>query len=37
MDVEIFKLESLIKSYKYVKSKKEKEWPTWAMIINLKL
>ena len=31
MDVEIFKLESLIKSYKYAKSKKDKEWPTWVM------
>ena len=31
MDVEIFKLSSLIKSYKFVKNKKEKEWPTWAM------
>ena len=36
MDVEIFKLESLIKSYKYAKSKKEKEWPTWAMKNNNK-
>tara|TARA_B100001093_G_C26822833_1_gene1012660 strand:+ start:1480 stop:2229 length:750 start_codon:yes stop_codon:yes gene_type:complete len=31
MDVEIFKLGSLIKSYKYAKSKKDREWPTWAM------
>ena len=31
MDVEIFKLDSLIKSYKYAKSKKDREWPTWAM------
>lgn len=34
MDVEIFKLESLIKSYKFVKSKKDKEWPTWVMKKN---
>lgn len=31
MDVEIFKLKSLIKSYKYAKSVQDKEWPTWAM------
>ncbi len=31
MDVEIFKLDSLIKSYKHAKSEKDKEWPTWAM------
>ena len=31
MDIEIFKLKSLIKSYKYAKSKKDKESPTWVM------
>ena len=31
MDVEIFNLKTLIKSYKYFKSEKYKEWTTWAI------
>lgn len=36
MDVEIFKLKTLIKSYKYAKNQKYKEWTTWSIKKNPK-
>ena len=37
MDVEIFKLNTLIKSYKFAKTKKSKEWITWSLRKNPKI
>ncbi len=37
MDIEIFKLKTLIKSYKIAKSKKSKEWITWSIRKNPKI
>ena len=34
MDVEVFSLKALIKSYKYAKSPKYKEWTTWSIRQN---
>ena len=37
MDIEIFKLKTLIKSSKFAKSKKSKEWITWSIRKNPKI
>jgi spore coat polysaccharide biosynthesis protein SpsF len=37
MDIEIFNLKTLIKSYKFAKNKKFKEWTTWSIRKNPKI
>ncbi len=37
MDVEVFDLKTLIKSYKFAKNKKYKEWTTWSIKKNPKI
>ena len=37
MDIEIFELRTLIKSYKFAKTKRSKEWITWSIRKNPKI